>query len=364
LQRGQALLQSRELSDCETRSQQAALLHGLGELALNAGNRQEASALFQESLNLYRNLGDHRGEAQVLLSVAAVNRSLLELGDPKEQWQRTTVAQQAVLRSLAIFRDFQDLGNIANALQELGVVYLAHGEAVEAQAALEECISLCQNFGTAHRTYIEATGYLGVVYEYLGLYNSMRVQGQTTLTLAQEIGNAFSTHQGYYLIGCSALAQQQYEEAQKWLWNCVELNRVKGNRGSFAFSLVCLGLGSYKVGDKLQARRLFAEALLLANAIHTIRATVQGLLLGALLLVDQGKCALAVEVHALALCYPFVANSRWCEDVAGHELTAIAETLPTEIVAAARARGQASDLWLTAAALLHEIDYDGNNISA
>jgi DNA-binding NarL/FixJ family response regulator len=77
-------------------------------------------------------------------------------------------------------------------------------------------------------------------------------------------------------------------------------------------------------------------------------------------LAEQGKPALAVEIYVLAQCYPFVANSRWCEDVAGHELTAIAEALPVEIRTAARARGQARDLWSTVAALLAELDHVEN----
>ena len=84
---------------------------------------------------------------------------------------------------------------------------------------------------------------------------------------------------------------------------------------------------------------------------------MHGLLLGALLLVEQGKPALAVEIHALTMRYPFVANSCWCEDVAGRELIAVAEALPAEVMTAARHRGQASDLWATAAALLVELDH-------
>jgi hypothetical protein len=63
-----------------------------------------------------------------------------------------------------------------------------------------------------------------------------------------------------------------------------------------------------------------------------------------------------VELYALATRYPFVANSRWFEDVAGRHITAVAATLPPEVVAAAQARGRARDLWETAQELLAELE--------
>jgi hypothetical protein len=75
-----------------------------------------------------------------------------------------------------------------------------------------------------------------------------------------------------------------------------------------------------------------------------------------LLLADLGEAARAVELYALALCSPHVANSRWYEDVVGVHISAAAETLPPEEVAAAEARGRARDLAATARELLAELE--------
>jgi hypothetical protein len=75
----------------------------------------------------------------------------------------------------------------------------------------------------------------------------------------------------------------------------------------------------------------------------------------ALLLAQADDVARAVEIWALARCHPFVANSRWFEDVAGRELEALAATLPLEVAEAAQARGRTLDLWQTAATLLTEL---------
>jgi hypothetical protein len=62
-----------------------------------------------------------------------------------------------------------------------------------------------------------------------------------------------------------------------------------------------------------------------------------------------------VEIYALASRYPYVANSQWFEDIAGKQITAVAATLPPEVVAAAQERGRARDLQETVAELLVEL---------
>jgi hypothetical protein len=78
-------------------------------------------------------------------------------------------------------------------------------------------------------------------------------------------------------------------------------------------------------------------------------------LLMALLLADQHEAERAVELYALAERYPFVASSRWFEDVVGQPMAVIAATLPSAVVAAAKERGRARDLQAAAKELLIEL---------
>ena len=73
-------------------------------------------------------------------------------------------------------------------------------------------------------------------------------------------------------------------------------------------------------------------------------------------LASIGRPERAVELHALALRYPFIANSRWCQDVFGKPMAAAAASLPPEVVAAAQARGRALDLRATAEELAAELE--------
>ena len=83
----------------------------------------------------------------------------------------------------------------------------------------------------------------------------------------------------------------------------------------------------------------------------------------ALLLADEGETERAIELYALASRHPFVANSRWFDDVIGREIATIAATLPPDVVQTAKARGQTKDLWPTAADLIEELSDLGQNRS-
>jgi hypothetical protein len=73
-----------------------------------------------------------------------------------------------------------------------------------------------------------------------------------------------------------------------------------------------------------------------------------GLPIAALLLADQGEVERAVEVYACASRYPFVANSRWFEEMAGEQIRFAAASLPSEVRELAQRRGQAQ-VWDTMA---------------
>ncbi len=75
----------------------------------------------------------------------------------------------------------------------------------------------------------------------------------------------------------------------------------------------------------------------------------------ALFMAERGSGERAVELYALASCFPYVAGSRWFEDVVGRRIAVVAAALPPEVVAAAQERGWARDPRATAAELLEEL---------
>ena len=116
-----------------------------------------------------------------------------------------------------------------------------------------------------------------------------------------------------------------------------------------------LGLAALGQSQPCQARRYLLEGLRAAVEKGSFIPILYALPPAAHLLVDEGEVERAVELYALALRHPFVAHSRWFEDVVGRHVAAAAEALPPEVVTAARERGRARDLWATAQDLVAEL---------
>jgi len=157
------------------------------------------------------------------------------------------------------------------------------------------------------------------------------------------------------VLGWLALAEKAPVEAQARLQESVTIWQEIGNRTILVWPLTILGYAARGVGDIPQARQHLSEALRAIIEIGTRLPLLFALPLAALLLADQGEKEQAVAVYALASRYPFVANSRWFEDVVGQPIAAIAATLPSDVVAAAQERGRARDLEATVAELLVEL---------
>jgi predicted ATPase/class 3 adenylate cyclase len=112
----------------------AAALSLLGETAGFQGEHERGTALLEESLALQRQLGDHWGAHHTLYRLAEVAAS-------HKQLER---ARAMLEQSLAMRREMGDLRGIATTLKFLGDVALERGDYGEAAARLKEAITMYQ----------------------------------------------------------------------------------------------------------------------------------------------------------------------------------------------------------------------------
>ncbi|UCC63660.1 MAG: hypothetical protein JSV36_00950, partial [Anaerolineae bacterium] len=134
----------------------------------------------------------------------------------------------------------------------------------------------------------------------------------------------------------------------------VVVSREMGDREAVGRALAVLGYAARGLRHLDQAG-LHLHKVLETAAEGGFTTLMLALPAVALLLADRGEVGRAVELYALASRYPFVANSRWFEDVAGKHIAVAAATLPPDVVAAAQERGRARDLDATVAELLIEL---------
>jgi tetratricopeptide (TPR) repeat protein len=197
---------------------------------------------------------------------------------------------------------------------------------------------------------------LGVEAMHRGSYEEARPAARSALAVSKASGDREVFASSHMALGRLALAAGAYGEAHEWLQRSIALYEQVGRMYWIAGeALVAQVYAARGLGQPAQARGHLGEVFHLLIDTRNFTTALHSLPAAALLWMDAGEVERAVELYALASSYPFVANSRWFEDVAGREISAAAETLPPEVVACAQERGQSRDLWATVQELLEEL---------
>jgi predicted ATPase/DNA-binding SARP family transcriptional activator len=115
----------------------AKALYGTGALALWQGDHATARALQEESVAIWREVGDRRGLANSLRNLGMVN---LRQGDP-------VTARSLLTESLAIWRELSDRFGIGMGLNCLGAVASSQGDYAAARALHEQGLAVIRDSG-------------------------------------------------------------------------------------------------------------------------------------------------------------------------------------------------------------------------
>ena len=379
LRKSQSLLDRPELAECDTRRERAFFLQQMGR-ATDEHDREQARDLYERSLALYQALDAHWEAASVMAKLGqvawavgdydrarqwlekglAVFRkldALLQVAWPLVTLSLVTLMQGQLEESERMMREafaiVEKALGVRTFVTYLGLVLFAQGKFDEAVQVLHEDITLHQDTG---RTPAFPLTWLGTAEAHLGRYQDGRAHAEAALADRREIGIPQQTACTLMVLSWVAQAEGACAQAEELLRESVDLYRQVEQRDEGTWALACLGYAERGLGRRDQAWEHAREALRTGVEIHAFFPLIFGLPLVALLLADEGEVERAVEMYALASTQPLVGNSVWFEDVVGQHIAAAAEGLPPEVVAAARERGRARDLWETARELLEELE--------
>jgi predicted ATPase/DNA-binding XRE family transcriptional regulator len=112
----------------------AGVLSHLGSLTFVQGQRAHARAMFEESLLVSRSIGDRAGTASVLVNLANTARAQAELDE----------AHACLSQALELFRELHIRGPEANALHGMGNLAYDRGELDKAVRAYRDALRLAQ----------------------------------------------------------------------------------------------------------------------------------------------------------------------------------------------------------------------------
>ena len=246
--------------------------------------------LAQESLALFRELGDRRGIALSLdrLGMAA--------------WRRGDFAAARVLmeEDLALFRAIADQGRVAWSLFTLGLLNAKQGEYTRACALFEESVALFRQLDHKRGQAAALTQWAGTLF--VSQAEPMRIDPllQEGFALQQEVGDQEGIAVSSLLQGWIALKQGDIATARTRVEEGLTLYRKMEHREGIAEALSLLGKVEAARGDYACARILYDESLAMARDIGDQELIASGLTGLACVVAVQGEPVWAARLWGSA----------------------------------------------------------------
>ncbi|MCB9155776.1 MAG: hypothetical protein H6645_01495 [Caldilineaceae bacterium] len=305
----------------------------------------------QEALTLYQSLGDRFGQWSALRSLGF---AALFAG------QFATAAGYADQLS-ALAETTADAHSMLPALYIRGYIALARGDYPRAEDEFRQCYHLAVTVDPA---------YLAIPYFRASLANVARLQGdftqaavylQEAKTFAHKVGQGHPggfRHHRHHEIGLAAgyLAETQGDLAAA-SDAFTQIHQQDQNQSHYsAAALVGLGWVALRGEDWPAARRYFAAAFPLIAQLETAPQALDALAGVAHWQAQAGQLEEALTLIGLVQQHP--SSYQESKDRLVRLAAELQAVLSTEQVQAALARGQASELWATVAAVQAELGPD------
>ncbi|HEU5424566.1 MAG TPA: TIR domain-containing protein, partial [Nitrolancea sp.] len=173
----------------------AKALLGLGALSFKAGTLPRAQAYLEESVRLYRALGD----------AAGLGWALVFLGHVAGAQHDDAAGYAQVEESLALFRQVGDQAGMARALNALGETSRSAGDDARAESFYAEALALDRAGGNRAGAAIRLHN-LGYVDLHRGAIDQAAARFEESLLIQQELGDAAGVAQGVEGLAATAVA--------------------------------------------------------------------------------------------------------------------------------------------------------------
>jgi len=226
------------------------------QLTGRQGDYARAKGPIEESLNLWRELGNKRGIANALGI----------LGDTCLLQAHYAAAQVAYEEGLALFQEIGDKRGIASMLTNLGNVANYTGEYATARRHQEASVAIFQELGDKVGLVI-ALNNLGVVAEQQGDNFAARRFYEESIATAHELGEKNMVAYALNSLAHVVYLQGDAHEAQRYYRESLVVSQEIGEKRVIAYSLEGFAKVAARYGNAAQAAHLLGAAEVLRQAI-------------------------------------------------------------------------------------------------
>jgi predicted ATPase/DNA-binding winged helix-turn-helix (wHTH) protein len=242
----------------------AKVLTGAGHLAHNQGEYTTARDLFEESLTLWREMGNKRGIASVLNDLGWM------------AWRQSdyAVAQALSAESLALWQDLGEMQGIATALTNLAWIAHHQGDYTSALVLFAESLALRRVLEDKRGVAFALMG-LGWARSRQGAYSDAAALFEEAIALFQDVGMKQLLAFASSLLAEVADAQGEDGQAMALREDSVALFRDIGDNYGLAMALRILGTVVQTQGDVTHATALYEESLALRRALGDLHGIAE-----------------------------------------------------------------------------------------
>jgi predicted ATPase/DNA-binding CsgD family transcriptional regulator len=235
----------------------ARALCGAGELALRQGNYQVATALLEESVASYREVGDTRGLAQALLN----------LGLSIASAQRFAEARTLIEQSMDLAHEMDDPWLLGHAQDSLARLACKQGDLETTRVLAEHSLHLAPQLGEL-RGQVSPRKLLATVALVQGDYRRVADLAQELLAIGRSVGDRETECSALFTLGTVALRQGDHVQASDLYHRCLNIASDIGNARNSSMTLARLGEIAYEQGNYASASERYRESLSYAHAFE------------------------------------------------------------------------------------------------
>ncbi|MSP14925.1 MAG: tetratricopeptide repeat protein, partial [Chloroflexi bacterium] len=214
------------------------------------GGRGSDTTYIDESIALFRQVGDRRG-----LAWALAHLGLIE-GTRRLNYPR---AETLLAESDGLFQALGDRGGLANVRGGQALTAMSQGDYARARALQQEGAALYQSLGD-RINYGATASHMGLVDLREGDYVAARAHFAERVAISREGGGAHNIRTGLLFLGTAILFQGDYQEALAIFTESLALVQQMGLRW-YNLEMVSMGEAYRLLGNKQEAVRLFGESL-------------------------------------------------------------------------------------------------------
>jgi len=259
-------------------------------LAFIQSHYDQGELLAQESVALFRKLGDRRG---IALSLDRLGMAAWRRGDFPE-------ARLLLEEDLPLFKEVDDKDRVAWSLFTLGLLNNKQGQYSRAYALFEESLKLFRALGNKRGIAASLTQLAGTLFVSQGDQTMIYPLLKEGLSLDQEVGDKEGMAVTSLLLGWVALKQGDVGTARTRMEESLVLYREMEHREGMAEALSLLGKAEATLGDYTFARTLYEDSLTIAQEIGDKELIASGLEGLASVVAVQGKPAWATRLWGTA----------------------------------------------------------------